>query len=126
MLRDSRDSQLLRMPNEFGIGHSAIAAYCSDDYKSRSISRTNFRHCIIALFDRGDFAFKAHSELGRKMWNYARFIARAMSAIQRKKTFPHLTYWIEPVETFERMPRNSPARQPNDAALDVRETREEA
>ena len=83
------------------------------------------------------------------MWNYARFVALAMSAsagmlssalavvdratakdlleaIERKAALPHLTYWIEPVETFGRMQRTSPARQPNDAALNASETREEA
>ena len=59
-----RDSQLLRMPNKFGICHSAITVYCRRDYKRRSISRTNFCHSIIALCGRGDFAFQAHSELG--------------------------------------------------------------
>jgi hypothetical protein len=60
------------------------------------------------------------------MWNYARFIALAMTANQRKAALPHHTYWIEPVETFGRMQRTSPARQPNDAAFNVSETREEA
>jgi hypothetical protein len=47
-------------------------------------------------------------------------------AIERKAALPHLTYWIEPIETFGRMQRTSPARQPNDAALNASETREEA
>lgn len=49
-----------------------------------------------------------------------------LEAIERKAALPHLTYWIEPVETFGRMQRTSPARQPNDAALNASETREEA
>lgn len=48
-LRVSRDSQLRRMPNKFGIRHSAITVYCRRDYKRGSISRTNFCHSIIAL-----------------------------------------------------------------------------
>jgi hypothetical protein len=58
---------------------------------------------------------------GRKMWNYAKFVALAMSA-----SAGMLTYWIEPVETFGRMQRTSPARQPNNAALNASETRGEA
>ena len=57
---------------------------------------------------------------GRKMWNYAKFVALAMSA-----SAGMLTYWIEPVETFGRMQRTSPARQPTNVALNASETREE-
>ena len=64
VLRASRDSQLLRMPNKFGICHSAITVYCRRDYKRGSISRTHFCHSISALCGWGDFAFQAHSELG--------------------------------------------------------------
>ena len=86
------------------------------------------------------------------MWNYARFVALEtdlgannalklqvidavvepatvkdlLEALEGKAALPHLTYWIEPAETFGRMQRTSPARQRNDAALNAGETREEA
>jgi hypothetical protein len=34
-------------------------------------------HLVVRL---GRFRCEAHSELGREMWNYARFVALAMSA----------------------------------------------
>jgi hypothetical protein len=68
------------MPNKSDICHFAITAYRRRDYKRGSISRTNFCHSISASCVWGDFAFQAHSDWGRKMWNSAKFIALAMSA----------------------------------------------
>lgn len=47
-------------------------------------------------------------------------------AVERKAVFPHLIYWIEPVETFRRMARTSPVRQPNSAVLNASKTWKEA
>jgi hypothetical protein len=87
VLRASRDSQLLRMPNKFGICHSAITVYCRRDYKTGSISRTNFCHSIIALCGWGDFAFEAHSELGAQNVEL-REVCRARN--ERKRRHAHI------------------------------------
>ena len=87
VLRASRDSQLLRVPNKFGICHSATTVYGRRDYKTGSISRTNFCHSIIPLFGWGDFAFEAHSELGAQNVEL-REVCRARN--ERKRRHAHI------------------------------------
>ena len=66
-----------RMPDSFGICHLANTVYCCGDYKTWSITRTNYCHSIMALCGRGQFACEAHSEMGAEKCGIARGLPRS-------------------------------------------------